>query len=465
MNYKQSLSSIQSKLDRSLNIEERIELINELMSDSYQVTDEFEEIIDYISSDYFRIQNRYKNGSSVRYEETYLANGLSIVSDYLLDKWDEFESRNRELEEYTVQSHYDIQRLRKAGEKKQIIGFNTQVIDDYYDDIPSSVIEGWELHVDYLENYTKHANDIFKISEEEKRKLRKYIVENSLDTYPELMERYIVYKELGLKYGFDESLSHDDKERIKNNWLEAFSQDANNKLSPKARYYRIQKMYNEIGYELYKMQQLLSKPVKPSKKKQSNQSDWLIEQQASDFILEMVDLSDPAHVNGLLTIQKGKNVGEYYPIWMMLEEKHKNNIDSEFHILREKIMNVLEVADLHETERDIVEIVLDKHHDLRLFSFDYKGDLYKRIVEYINHKYGLNKKKNDVIRMIKYKISPLLADTYNQLMNGAKSKKCRKCRMDKLPNSFGRDSRNKNGVKSICKKCDAKMKKKIRDIS
>lgn len=45
-------------------------------------------------------------------------------------------------------------------------------------------------------------------------------------------------------------------------------------------------------------------------------------------------------------------------------------------------------------------------------------------------------------------------------MNNINIKKCNSCKEEKDFNSFGKDSRNKNGTQNICKKCDSARKKK-----
>lgn len=80
---------------------------------------------------------------------------------------------------------------------------------------------------------------------------------------------------------------------------------------------------------------------------------------------------------------------------------------------------------------------------------------YSRVAKYLQNKYGINK-TNTQIKQLLHKISRKIADTYTN----SYSKACSKCKVHKNANQFGKDRRNNDGLKSICKECDNLSKKK-----
>lgn len=480
MTYQKSLQKIHNQIKQSgkeSNIDERIELINELLPDGVVSEDHLmNEIIEHVSSEGWRLQQGRKRKKHQRYEETYLAKGLEFVADFILDKWHEYEFRNEELNDYTVQSQYDLKRIANNKKHKRVLGLNGAVTDDYLENTPSqSVLEGWEFHVDQFEKYSSRADDIFEFSEADKRKARNQLVQDNLDN-PLLKERFIVYKELGIRYGFDKDLTKEEKEQKKQMWIDYFEQDKNNPISPKDRYYRLNKMYNKIGYELYIMQQNLIEPVEPKRSNQPLQRTDILNEKDSDLILGMVDLGEPQHVNGLLTIEKiekrtksKKRTLEYFPIFIALDNKHKDNDLSKFNDIKTGLLEAIKKADSSEVmsamDKDIVELIINTHNNFNIYKDGIKVNPYKLLTEYINNKYRTKKTKGDIVRMVKGRISKVIADTYRDLEDG-KIKQCTSCEVEKVHSAFGDDKRNKkDGKKSVCKKCASEAEKARKQIS
>ncbi|MFB5281928.1 hypothetical protein [Peribacillus sp. Hz7] len=460
-NYRNELKEIQGKLDKGLSVEERIKIVDNLL--------EYEgckDIYEYISSEYFRGQNGRKKKTHQRYEETYLAIGLSNISDYELAKWNEWQHANAILDDYEIMSKYDINRIASAGENKWIIGLDTSVADDYLENgVSKTVLQGWELHVDRLESNTNRSNEIFNFSEVYKRGIRNKAIVQNLEKYPTLLERYTAWNDIGLKYGFSADLTKEQKGDLKNKWLEVFGEE-NNPIKPKERYYRLQKMYNNIGYELSVILDEFRKPVKRHIKSQLKGHQH-VEDTSGDFILGMVNLSIQDHVNGLLTIQKGNKVGEYFPLYQLLKVKHENDIESPFNIIAAELIELLHIADLTELERDIVYLITENHESYNVFNKAYENaNPYELIATYINEKYDLHKTKTDIKKMVSGRISKTLANAYQDLENGVDAKGCTQCNIGKLASkhNFGVDSRKKDGLKSVCKKCASKNEENRRKL-
>jgi hypothetical protein len=485
LNYKETLKEIQSRLNNELNVKERMELVNKFLDYGVKVEFDYNEygfvftysdeelkeihlesILEYISSPIFIKQNGRKKKIHPLYENTYLAIGLSNISDYVLYKWHEWENNNHLLDDYTIQSKYDLARLASAGSKKSIVGFDTSVADDFLENsVSKTVMQGWEFHVDQLEKHTRQTDDIFRLSEDTKREIRNNLIIKNLEKYPTLKERYIAYKEMGIRYGFDKELSPEQKAEMKQKWIEHFSKEKNHPVKPKDRYYRLLQMYNNIGYELSVVQQQLASVVQPKPNKQPLKQVQTVEDYAGAFVLKMVKLDIPEHINGLLTIQKGIKVGEYHPLYIMLKQKYKTDDEPVFNLLESEFNEVLEVADLTDMERDIVNLIIGKHQEFNIYVQGNKNP-YEYIALYINEKYQQKKTKTNIMRMVEKGISKVIANTYQDLENGLDIKKCTSCRVEKMAseNNFGKDTRKKDGLKSICKKCTAKKVKIKREI-
>jgi hypothetical protein len=471
--YRESLKNIQKQVNKELSIEDRMELIHQLLpSDKFVFgeNEDFKAILEFISSERFRKQNGHKKKKiDPQYEDTFLAISLSYISDYLLDKWGEWKGRNNyyeniNLEDYQIQSRYDLERLLKAGNKKSNVGFDTSVADDFLENsVSQNVLQGWEFHVDQLEKLTKRANDIFNFSEDAKREMRNKLIMDKLNN-PTLRERYIAYKEMGLRYGFDKDLTVEQKLQMKKQWIEFFQKEKGHPVKLKDRYYRLLKDFNDIGYELSIILQQLSKEVKPRQNNQPTQRPQTVEDNAGAFVLGIVNLGIREHVMGLLSIQKGKKVGEYYPLFMMIKEKYQSE-DSPFGILESEWNEVLEIADLTDMERDIVFLIIGRQKEFNIYD---KGNQnpYEYIAEYINEKYHQKKTKTDIVKMVEKHISKVIANTYEDLEKGLDSKKCTCCKNEKLASThnFSEDDRKKDGLKSICKKCVAKKAKLRKQI-
>ncbi|MEH7483195.1 hypothetical protein V7157_19435 [Neobacillus drentensis] len=466
LNYKEALKEIQSHLNNDLSVEERMELVNKLLDKGVKVEfdynvfefvlDEYQEIniesiFEYIDSPVFRKQNGDKRKAHPRYEETYLAKGLNNISDYVLDEWQEWEGRNKELDDYEVLSKYEVERGRKDRENKRVIGFNVDVIDDFLENgLSDTVKQGLEVHVDKVDDYLSKSQKSFKLSENEKRQQRKQEVLDNLQNYPDLKVSYDSWKQLGLKYGFDmEIYTKEEREMYKRSWIVEFENEYH-PISPKKRFYELRKHYNEMGYALHVLLQQIQKKIKVNKSKQL--TPWV---DVDNEIYDLFDLETPEHVAALLKIDYDKKDKEYFPLYYLLHNDYKDKSDSGLYYIFEEFQEALKLTDLNDMEKDIVNLIKDTHDGYCIYNQACTTNPYNLIMKYINGQYGLNKTKANIIQYIENKIARLIADTYYNLKIGTHSLKCTKCEKEKLAtlNNFGIDKRNKTGFKSTCRKC------------
>lgn len=446
------LKPLKEEIDYSLDLENRLELVNRLINEN-------ESIIQFISQAEFKRKHGAKKKGEPLSHEDYFCKQLEQFSDYLLKKYDEYE--DVKYKEYTVLSDYVIKKDISDRENKRIVGINTDVMEED-DELPATVVAGLEIHIDMLDQYTteeyQQKINTYKLSEKKKKQLRDQTVQENLDKYPILKENYEYWRNIGLVYGLSNELSKKEKEKLKQYWLKEFEKD-NYPMSPRQRYYKLRKMYNAIGYELSLILTQLQKLVK---RRMYEKELYAVDYE--EILEKTLDLTDQRHINALLTIQKGKKVGEYYPLYKMIEEKYKDDKDSKIHIFLSEFKDALNIADLSEMQRDIVNLIIDKHDEMSIYHEDSKENPYKLIAKYINERYNLKKEKRNIIHIVKTKISRIIANTYIDLEKGLDTKKCSSCGINKMASiyNFGKDKRNKDGLKSICKRCAARSEKSRR---
>lgn len=420
---------MQSKLDRSLSPEERNKLITEMINHPL-----FDYVNDYSAYWKYGLANGVLQKGMPLYSSSYFAKGLESFGWYILDDWKSFEGKTKELIEYTVLSN---QALEKGTNSKNE-----------------------PLSVDIAE-----GTAISSPSPDKQLESRRKLLQAGLDN-DELKEQYDLYIALGKQYGFDKSLTPEQKAEAKVIWIDKFKQE-HSQYSPEDRYRRLREMFNQIGTDLERMNDVLRKPVQPNRKKQPVLFQSDIQERVSDFALGSVELSNPIHINGLLTIQKDEKLKTYFPIYMMLADKFEDDNESVFAGIADEMDNLIRQTDLSKMEKEIVRLIMGVHRRYNIYTYGEEVNPYKQLVDYINMKYYTKKTKADIIRLVKGKISTALSNTYIDIENGIDYKKCVSCNKEKLASvhNFGKDSRNAKGLKSVCKKCDAENKKKIKEIS
>ncbi len=141
-----------------------------------------------------------------------------------------------------------------------------------------------------------------------------------------------------------------------------------------------------------------------------------------------------------------------------LKDKYRDKQNSDWWALIKDFEKLIEQTKFTEEEKFVLDVIFDGYSQKQL------RDLYKS--------FNLNSlSKNKISRLINEQIPSKLLDTYLSKIDDwlytekiqGKYKKCSKCEEIKLISNeryFGKDARNKDGFKSICKKCDNYTKKR-----
>jgi hypothetical protein len=471
----EAIQPIKEQMDYTLNPQERAELITYLLDEDKNT---YHNLVEYLSSKFYRkIVHGYKKSKDFRADENFFCKQLDSVADYLLHDFDIRLDVTGSLKDYKVLSRYALDKGVSDGQNKRIVGLYTAVIEKG-EPMPPSVLKGLEVHVEMIDEITEpEVKANYKLSEDKKRKNRKGEVNkylNSDKVDPNFVKMYREWEDLGIKYGLHESYSKEEKREIKSFWIGKFMKDKDHPLSAKDRFMKINKQFNQFGYDLHLIVEKLRQPVVPRK---VNQRPHPKQKEIIDnyHFFKKIDLTDSSHVNALLSVVdtdmqktfKGEHYKwkEYHPIYKSVTEKHKDK-HTYLEILDSEFRDALEIADLDDMQRDIVNLILDQHEELSVYE-EITVNPYKLIAEYVNDKYDLHKTKTEIKHIIEQRISKVIANTYEDLENGLDMKKCNDCGKEKLlsKNNFSPDTRNKTGYKGACKKCLAEKAQKVNKVS
>jgi hypothetical protein len=454
-------ADIENKLENG-SLNDKLKLLNEVFEyRNVDILNKDKEVVEQrLKSlnqliEYFRNQGIKKKDDKLTHEN-YLCRKLDKLADYLLTQYDEEYSK---FKDYTMLNEYG-----RVMNQKREVGISYEEVEEYAGEtyLSDAMLKGLEVHIDMIEQYASKSasefEDVYKLSEDEKKKMRDEYVKGKLDKSPMLKQMFEEWLKLGEIYGFA-AKDEETRNEIQSFWIEKFKNEKH-PLTPKQRMYRLREMYHHLGYELFEVAKNIANPTVVKNKDSNIQDDNQIEQ----AIEKVFDMGDPRHVAGLLTIQRDKK-GNFHPIFVMLEEKHKNHIDSPIRHILDECKYVLKFADLSEIERDIVDLIIQEPKIMKEAQRFTNRNPYTMIVDYINEKYGLSKTKRDIIHTVD-KISRIVANTYIDLKKEVGMKKCTYCEKEKLAslNNFGRDTRNKSGLKSICRKCASEKEKLRRKI-
>jgi hypothetical protein len=461
---KMAIDPIKDELDYTLNPQERNELLTYLVEENPNT---YSNLIKYISSEPYRLFHGRKRKVMQRADENWFCLQLDSMGDYILNNFDTRLDVNECTKEYSVQSRYALNKGISDGHNKRIVGLDTTQRD--WEGFSKTVQQGLEVHIDMVDELGEVPKQQYRLSEDKKRKLRKEQIARYLDSEnvnPDYVKMYKDWEDLGVKYGLHSAYSKEERQQIKSLWIGKFMKE-NHPVSAKERFMNLNKLYNQLGYDLYLMADKLLNPVQPRKKNQIQHAKKCLEDNVKDYnFFKDIDLTKQEHVAALLTIVRKPmqktfegehyNWNEYTPIYVDVKKVHKGR-RTYFDVLDSEFMDALKLADLDEMQRDIVEVVLDQHKDGTVYK-EIKENPYLIIAEYINKKYETTYGKTDIKHIIEQKIAKIIANTYQDLENGLDVKMCRGCKVEKMAstNNYSPDTRNKSGLKGTCKKCVAK---------
>lgn len=212
----------------------------------------------------------------------------------------------------------------------------------------------------------------------------------------------------------------------------------------------IRKMYNDLkhDYELAKKiltDEIYFPPSKHSTVYDINSDTWYINEQG-----ELVEISKNTVSLGNVNTYKGLILN-----YKDLRDKYKDKQQSDWWALLKDFEYILKNTEFTEEEKFVLDVLFDGYSQKQI------KDKYETInLEKIN--------KNKINRLINEVIPNKLLNTYLDFVqdwlvihwNIGKYKVCSMCNEAKLANEryFGKDVRNRDGLQSLCKKCDSYRK-------
>lgn len=296
--------------------------------------------------------------------------------------------------------------------------FNIEVNDEYWDKMNFS---------EYNKTFRKEILDIY---------------ETTIDNLRRQIGLHI--KDKNVRNEYISNLIHKyDKEKI----VYVFN-NRETVISGTDRYFKLRKMYGELVSDYNKVKELLTVPISfqspttTSTKYDFNTDTWYIDEDGSvvEVSKNLLLFSDPNTYKGLIL--------NYSDLVDAYEDKFNDDM---WAILRtfESILKKTGLSD--EEELVVFELMMGKarHEVINKYLDIFNKDLSDKVLS----------------TWINKTIPSKLVDTYLESVNEwlytykikGKYKKCSSCGEIKTINNdryFGRDIRNKDGFKSICKKCD-----------
>ncbi|ALX47850.1 hypothetical protein [Lentibacillus amyloliquefaciens] len=449
LRYQAILQSLQDTLDdesfKQLDEEDKNEYLHNLLSGN-------EDLIGYLSSPYYFQKHGNRKLSHFRSDEDIFCNRLSILATFLI--------KNMEDEEYPYAKDNQPSNMMNISPAYHASFFWWEVEKDV-------------VYTDILDDYMAKSDEN-NLNEKQKQKNRKQEIIDNLHKYSDLETAYNDYKEMGMEYGFDmDDYTKSERKLIQDRWIEEF--ESRHIKNPKRHLSQLRKQYNHIGYELSSMLWQKQNATQSNKKSQPKfHVDY------DELVDDLLDLSDSKHVAGMLNIMRNMQKKKYHPLYLDLKHKYRDEHDKFMLFIFEEFEQAIRHTDLDDVHRTIVNLILDNVKDYSIYQVELCEDIlkqngnehlsqqkmvvnpYELIKQYVDSKYNYNKSRADIIRIINNTISQKIASTYQALQDDVNFTMCTSCEQYKpqIQDNFGKDSRNKTGFKSICKKCDKENQRK-----
>ena len=403
------------KLDYSLEYaEDRVKLvhniINEINKDGI--------LDDFLSSEGYR-KKQVKNKNSFLAETEPLSKLLMRFSYYI-----DFPKYNNENDK----KNKTIKKLPTLSGEKYKNAALKEGITDNFNKIRNNEI----LDIDF-QNKAKKKDRNFRLAPKQE------ITDKDRQEYKELDEYYrfllLLNNILGMKKGVDAQTRQKIHEQIA-------EKDGDNYL----------RMLKRIRKELKKELPLIKDKIRGTiyfKKIDKGHPEYCLDNdtgyvdEKGEYVLvseNKVELNNPKHIFALID-----NYAD-------LKDGCWDKPESDLWVLLFELENLIEKTDLEPYEKDIIILKID-------------GLTGEEICKEINKKYHMTLSEDNLSRIYNTYIPKKIANTYDVLYEEwlytfkvkGRYKKCVKCGEIKLINNdryFGKDSRNKDGFQSICKKCD-----------
>lgn len=433
----EAINDIRQHLDFS--DDNYIEKFNEALSDSENIS----KYIEYVSTDSY-MRSHFKSKDDFLFEDTFFNQELEKMADIMLRDYD---NQNGEYADYTLMSDY-------SNEQNEYRNVTIETDAD-----ADNVKEGLAIHVDLLD--TLHVDQKLELSERVKRTQRYNEVKANIDKYPDLKQMYETWEQMGYNYGFHAAYTKEEKEKIREYWIEKFSKEKDNSYSPQNRMRLIRKHYNQLGYDMHLALESLRNPIysRPTFNSVQSMSD---KNETLELLEDTLDLTNVEHVKAIFEIQKEskkarvvgidkvKHVNNWYFILNELENKYKPNQQAGgIGTMLHNLLTAVKLSDLEGYQREVVDTIRCSSEWLSSLENDYKDMLldnpYKMMLKLLEDKHNVKLDMRQLKREIN-KIAKIIADTYVDVINSRESKRCVTCEIDKMPSAYyeRRDE---------CKKC------------
>lgn len=433
----EAIKDIRQHLD--FTADDYIKKFNDALSDSKNI----KKYIKYVSTDQY-MESHYKTKDDPRFEETFFNKQLEKIANTILQDYD---NQDGEYADHTLLSDYSIEQDRYRN-----VAIET-------DGDAESVKRGLAIHADLLD--VLHVDQKLELSERVKRTQRYNEVKANIDKYPDLKQMYSEWEQMGYNYGFHAAYSNEEREKIREYWLNKFAKEVDNPYSPVNRMRLIREHHNQLGYDMHLALESLRNPIY-SRNKINYVDVTTTQDDALELLEDTLDLTNVDHVVALLDIPKEsrkarvvgmdkvQHVNNWYFILNELENKYKadKNVGG-INTMLYHFLQAVELADMDDYQGEIVNAIRCNKEWLNGLESDYTDMLLvnpcKMILKLLEDKYSLQINMRQLRAEIK-KIARILADTYSDIVNERDSKRCVTCRIDKMPSAYY-DGRNE------CKKC------------
>ncbi|WP_431798868.1 hypothetical protein [Halobacillus andaensis] len=426
---------------------------------------------------------------------------LERIADYLIDK--------SENEEYPIMSDYAEERNAKSeiyinddDDDGLPNGIHTNIVESLFNDHSQSLIKDYKLSEDKKREYRDK-----NISEEDFDKypeLHNMLIGRETLAKEIGLSKYLTHGEKEGKRNFTIAKYADilqtQKEQAFGHWMIGESRIKNDEhlsleekqvngvkkpltdldelekkwsyllyfynVSPtgKGQYFKAKRIHNELGYEMKLMKTRLEGSIhfKPTMNK------FMPDNSDQERLENVFHFSDPVMIEALLKVENQtsnpvedpvtkKKVRHKYsiPLFQMLEDKHKSQNTYIEHNIVNKFRELVGNTYLEDHEKMIVHKIIDGHQDTD--KGERRENIYEYIINNLDEEYDIHKNKKGlmtIIRGITKKISNTYLDEIERDKLGIL--KCSSCNLEKVASDrhFGKDKRNKNGFKSVCKVCE-----------
>lgn len=425
-----------------------IKKFNDALEDSNNIS----KYIEYVSTDSY-MKTHYKSKDDPRFEETYFNKQLEKIANIMLHDYD---NQNGEYADRTLLSEYAMKQDRYRN-----VAIET-------DGDAEGVKRGLAIHADLLDNLDQ-GDQKLELSERDRRNRRYADVRANLDKYPDLKQMYEEWEQMGYNYGLHSAYTQEVKEIIREEWLRKFNNDMDNPHSPENRLRLINQQRNQLGYDMHLALESMRNPIHNLSK--INHADGTTtKNDVLELLEDTLDLTNVDHVVALLDIQKEsrkarvvgmdkvQHVNNWYFILNELENKHKADRHAGgINAMLYQLLQAIKLADMDDYQQEIVNAIRCSKKWLNELESDYTDMLldnpFKMIMKLLEDKYGLQMDMRQLRAEIR-KIARVIADTYDDVVNGRDSKECVSCEVSKMPSAF-------TGSRAVCNKCFNESVKKV----